>query len=269
LKKLVIFDLDGVIYLGDEPLPHAAETLKTLRKRGLGVSFLTNNSTRSRKSYSDKLNSMGIEAGEHEIMSSSYATRKYLDSKGALGAKVFIVGESGIRDELESGYTILGPDRREEADFLVVGYDREINYDKLSHALDAVLAGAEFVATNRDPTYPQPGGRILPGGGSIVAAIAAAAQREPVNCGKPDPFGIRFLMDAAGAAPGETLLVGDRADSDMIAGNRAGVDTCLVLTGITTAAEVKTLDGEMKPKYVIENLGELTALLDGSAGGSG
>ena len=133
---------------------------------------------------------------------------------------------------------------------------------------DAVLAGAEFVATNRDPTYPQPNGRVLPGGGSIVAAIAAAAQREPVDCGKPFPHGVNFLVEGAGVSAHEALLVGDRADSDMVAGNRAGVDTCLVLTGITQRGETDTLEGELKPRYLIENLGELPALLERIGGGS-
>jgi len=267
LKKLIIFDLDGVIYVGDEILPHAPETLKTLRGRGLLVRFLTNNSTKSRKSYVEKLGRMGIEAREEEIVSSSYLARVRLDALTGGRARVFIVGERGIADELD-GYTILGPAERESADYVIVGYDSEFNYEKMSHALDALLAGAEMIATNRDPTFPQPGGKILPGGGSIVAAVAAAWQREPFTCGKPNPFGIRHLMERSGAGGEETLLVGDRADSDMLTGYNAGVDTCLVLTGITRREELDSLPPEQKPTYTIDDLGELPGLLERLAGGN-
>lgn len=264
MKKLIIFDLDGVMYIGDEAVAHAPETVSLLRKNNFIVRFLTNNSTRTRKTFSDKLNGMGIEAAPEEIMSSAVATREYLKKRSPEGAKIYIVGEEGLYEEL-SCFEIVSREERTTADYVVVGYDEEFNYEKMALALDALLAGAEMIATNRDATFPAPG-RILPGGGTIVAAIATAWQKEPVCCGKPDPFGIHFLMEETGCGAEETLLVGDRADSDIITGNRAGVDSCLVLTGITTAQEAPHLEGELKPTFIIKNLEELSGLLESISG---
>lgn len=252
--------MDGVLYLGDEPIPHAAESLGELRARGFGIGFLTNNSTRSRVAYCEKLGNMGVQAAPDEIMTSSVATRHYLKKKSPNGARVFVVGEHGVYDELKDDFTIVGVDERGSADYVVVGYDRHFNYDTLTYALDALLAGAELVATNRDPTFPMPNGRILPGGGAIVAALAAAWEREPYTAGKPNPLGIGILMRNAGAGPAETLLIGDRPATDMVTGKNAGVETCLVLTGVTAAGDAEKLPPEQKPDYVIENLGWLLSL---------
>jgi phosphoglycolate/pyridoxal phosphate phosphatase family enzyme len=268
LKKLIIFDLDGVIYRGDAVLPHAAETVNTLRGRGFGIRFLTNNSTRSRAFYGEKLNGMGVRAEPAEIMTSNVATLYYLKEKSPDGARVYVVGEQGIYDELKNEFTIVSDDERETADYVVVGYDRNFNFDKLTLAFEALQAGAELVATNRDPTFPMPNGRILPGGGAIVAALAAAWEREPYTAGKPNPLGIVKLMEGAGAAPEETLLIGDRAATDVVTGRAAGVETCLVLTGVTAAGDVAALPPEQKPDYVIEHLGQLPSLdyiADGAA----
>lgn len=264
MKKLIIFDLDGVMYIGDQPVIHAPETVALLRKNNFKIRFLTNNSTGSRKTFSDRLTRLGIEAAPEEIMSSAVATREYLKKRSPDGAKVYIVGEEGLAEEL-SCFEIVGREKRTTADYVVVGYDEEFNYEKMALALDALLAGAEMIATNLDPTFPSPG-RILPGGGSIVAAIATAWQKTPVCCGKPDTFGVRFLMEDAGCAPEETLLIGDRADSDILTGNRAGVDSCLVLTGVTTAEEAQHLEGELKPTFIINNLEELPGLLESISG---
>jgi len=252
-KKLLIFDLDGVIYTGDEPVEYAAESLTELRKREFGIRFLTNNSTRSRLFYAEKLESMGMEAAPEEVMSSALATRCYLKERSPHGAKVFVVGEEGIAEELE-GFEIVSPENKEDADYVVVGMDRHITFDKLADAFDALRAGAEMIATNRDPTYPMPGGKLLPGGGAIVAALAEAWGRTPYVAGKPNPLGLNILMRSAGVSPGETLMIGDRPSSDMVTGRNAGVQTCLVLTGVTSREDVATLSGDYKPDFVIDDL---------------
>jgi 4-nitrophenyl phosphatase len=259
LKKLLIFDLDGVIYRGEEPIPLAAEAIASLRERGVAVRFLTNNSTRSRDFYRDKLHRMNIPCESDDIMSSALATRIYLEERSPNGARIYVVGERGISDELAGRFTIVGPEERETADYVVVGMDREFNYEKLTLAADALTAGAELIATNRDVTYPMPNGYLLPGGGTIVAALAAFWGREPYVAGKPNPLGILHIMKSAGAKPEETLLIGDRPSADMVTGRRAGVETCLVLTGVTAPEEVAGLAGELKPDYVIENLSGLLA----------
>ena len=260
MKKLLIFDLDGVIYRGDQPVPGAAEAIAELRARGIAVTYLTNNSTRSRAFYRDKLRIMNIPCESDDIMSSALATRIYLQELSPNGARVFIVGERGIADELTGYFTIIGPEERATADYVVVGMDREFNYAKLTCATDALTAGAELIATNRDVTYPMPNGYLLPGGGTIVAALAAFWEREPYVAGKPNPLGIFQMMKAAGASPADVLLIGDRPSADMVTGRRAGVETCLVLTGVTSADEAPGLAGELKPDYVIENLMGLLSL---------
>jgi len=260
LKKLLIFDLDGVIYRGEEPIARASESIAALRGLGIDVRFLTNNSTRSRGFYRDKMRLMDIPCESEDIMSSAYATRIYLEERSPDGARIFIVGERGIADELADRFTIVGPEERATADYVVVGMDREFNYEKMTHATDALMAGAELIATNRDATYPMPNGYLLPGGGTIVAALAEFWGRDPHIAGKPDPLGIHYMMKAAGAARGEVLLIGDRPATDMVTGRRAGVESCLVLTGVTAANEVPGLAGELKPDYVIENLSGLLAL---------
>ncbi len=193
-------------------------------------------------------------------MSSSLATRIYLQGLAPNGARVYIVGECGINDELEGFFTIVGPEERETADYVVVGMDREFTYQKLNYATDALMAGAELIATNRDATYPMPNGYLLPGGGTVVAALAEFWGRDPYVAGKPNPLGILHMMEEAGAARGDVLLIGDRPSADMVTGRRAGVETCLVLTGVTSAQEAETLSGDLKPDYVVEDLGGLLEL---------
>jgi 4-nitrophenyl phosphatase len=260
LKKLLIFDLDGVIYGGGERVAYAAEGIAAMSALGIAIRFLTNNSTRSRAFYRDKLRLMGVPCESEDIMSSALATRIYLEERSPNGARVYIVGERGIADELADFFTILGPRDRKTADYVVVGMDREFNYEKLTCATDALTAGAELIATNRDATYPMPNGYLLPGGGTIVAALAEFWGRQPYVAGKPNPLGIHHMIKTAGVNPGDVLLIGDRPSADMVTGRRAGVDTCLVLTGVTAPGEVPGLAGELKPDYVVENLIGLAAL---------
>ena len=256
----MIFDLDGVLYTGDEPVPFAVESVNALRRRGFTVRFLTNNSSRTRAFYADKLQDMGFQASEDEMMSSASAARRLLLERSPGGARVFVIGEEGLYEELGPEFRVVGPDELETADYVVVGFDREFNYDKLADGLEALLAGAEFIATNLDATYPMPGGKLLPGGGSIVAALAAAAGREPVVTGKPNPAGIRALLADAGAGPEETLLIGDRPSTDMATARNAGTLSCLVLTGVASPADALALPDVLKPDFIINDLRELASL---------
>ncbi len=260
MVKLLIFDLDGVLYTGDEPVPFAVESVNALRRRGFTVRFLTNNSSRTRAFYADKLQDMGFQASEDEMMSSASAARRLLLERSPGGARAFVIGEEGLYEELGPEFRVVGPGELETADYVVVGFDREFNYDKLADGLEALLAGAEFIATNLDATYPMPGGKLLPGGGSIVAALAAAAGREPVVTGKPNPAGIRALMADAGAAPEETLLIGDRPSTDMATAKNAGTLSCLVLTGVASPADALALPDDLKPDFIINDLRELASL---------
>lgn len=259
-KRLVVFDMDGVIYRGDEALPHASETLGWIRGRGLDVRFLTNNSTRTRRHYVDKLGGMGIAASADEVISSASATAWWF-GRNAPGAKVFAVGEEGLFEELAAVCEVVGADRADEAGYVVAGLDRRFDYEKLRAAACAVYRGAVFVATNRDPNFPESGGRVIPGGGSIVAAIETAAERAPIVIGKPEPLMFELLLETVSARREEILLVGDRASTDVELGKRAGVETCLVLTGVTTAEEAAALPPESAPDHLLADLSGLPGIL--------
>lgn len=255
-----IFDLDGVVYRGDEPQPHAKETISTLRTRGHIVRFLTNNSSLTRAAYADKLGRLGIPASTDEIMTSSYAAALYFVESRAIGRTVYLIGQDGLVQELEAvGMRIVrnSDDPDADIDYVVVGIDRGFTYDKLARAQSAILAGAKFIATNEDLTFPAEGGRILPGNGSLVAAVRAATSAEPFVVGKPHDYALRKILELTGAPRERAVIVGDNLETDIVVGNRAGIHTVLVLTGLTTREQAEAATGDMKPELVVETLAEL------------
>jgi 4-nitrophenyl phosphatase len=256
--KAYIFDLDGVIYRGDELQLGAAETIQTLRSRGDKVHFLTNNSTQSRQQYADKLTRLGVSADPEDVMTSAYATALYLREKTPGECRAYVVGESGLREELESvGVEVVDELDGRPIHFVVAGLDREFSYRKLFNAQQAILRGAEFVATNCDPTFPLEEGLISPGGGTMVAAIQTATAVAPRVIGKPETYSLEKVMALVGATTEETLIIGDRLDTDILVGRKAGVHTALVLTGVTTEEEARNAPEEMKPDWIIRTLAEL------------
>jgi len=256
--RTYIFDLDGVIYRGDELQAGAAETIRTLLSRSKRVYFLTNNSTLSRRDYARKLTRLGIPTGPDVIMTSAYAAALYLKEQEPRGCTAYVVGESGIRDELRAvGVHVVSRLDNGAADFVVVGLDRRFNYRKLLEAQQAILGGAEFIATNGDPTFPLEEGLIAPGGGSIVSAIQTATGVEARVIGKPQTYSLEKIMALAGTRPDESIIIGDRLDTDIGLGKKAGAHTALVLTGVTTEDEARNAPPEMKPDRIIRSLLEL------------
>lgn len=169
-----VFDLDGVIYRGMELMPSARETLATLRKNGNNVWFFTNNAALSRKSYVEKLAKLDIPSTTNQIMTSAYATALHMEEIGAVGKTAYMIGGEGIKEELELiGMKVLADDEEPDAkiDYVVVGIDRAISYNKIARAQQSIFDGAEFIATNADASYPSDGGKILPGAGCMVAAV--------------------------------------------------------------------------------------------------
>lgn len=257
--RTFVFDLDGVVYRGEEPLPGAADTIRSLRQLGHQVFFFTNNSSKSRPFYQEKLQHMDIPADIEHIMTAGYAAALYLLETGAKGASVLAIGEFGLLGELEAAGMELTDE--EPVDYVVVGIDRKFNYDTLVKAQHAILHGARFIATNPDTTYPLEGGRIVPGNGALVAAIQAASGVEPIMIGKPETPAMHEILELAHATAADTVVVGDRLDTDIQAGNRIGATTVLVLTGITTQAEAEAAQGDSKPHFVIERLPDLLNVL--------
>ncbi|MBI2844677.1 MAG: phosphoglycolate/pyridoxal phosphate family phosphatase [Armatimonadetes bacterium] len=253
-----VFDLDGVIYRGMELLPHASESVQELRRRGRKIFFLTNNSTLSREIYQAKLSSMGIPADADDIMTSAYATALYLSESGAAGRSVYVVGEDGLISELESvGMRVVRDCATDCVDYVVVGLERGFNYEKLTKAQQAIIHGARFVATNCDATFPLEAGRVAPGSGSIVSAVKTASGVQPFIVGKPETYPIRKLLEKSGSAPEESVIVGDRIETDVLIGKRLGMRTVLVLTGISTKEDAAAAPAESAPDRVIADLSEL------------
>jgi len=253
---LVIFDLDGVVYRGETVLPGAVETIAQLRRQGYLVRFLTNNSTRSRASYTQRLGELGIPCPPEEVMTSAYGTACYFQEHGLAGAAM-VVGEAGLYQELAAAGLQVYWSWQEAAvgqvDFVVVGLDREFDYQRLTHAQQAILAGARFVATNRDPTFPVEG-RIIPGGGCMVSAIETATGQRPLTIGKPETYLVDLMLRQAGRQGCQAVMVGDRVDIDVLVGRRTGMWTVLVLTGVGTRQEVEQAPPEQRPHQVIEDL---------------
>ncbi len=256
--RTFVFDLDGVIYRGDKPQPSAVETVERLRSSGKLVFFLTNNSTQTRRQYAQKLARMSLPASPESIMTSAYATALWFKEKGFTNATAYVVGEVGIVEDLsEVGVQILESIEGEHADFVVVGLDRGFTYEKLRIAQQAILRGAKLVATNRDPTFPMENGVLWPGGGSIVAAIETAAGVESILIGKPETYSLELILSISGSSAEETIMVGDRLDTDIMVGNRAGLHTALVLGGVTSLEEAQKAEGELKPEVIIPALKKL------------
>jgi phosphoglycolate/pyridoxal phosphate phosphatase family enzyme len=261
---ILIFDLDGVIYRGETAVPGAIPTLHHLSSAGHRLFFLTNNSTRSRRDYAEKLARMGYPATPEQVMTSAYATGLYLRRQGAEGRRVFIIGEHGLAEEMTlAGLTVVPLESQDRADYVVVGLDRFLTFAKLQRAFEEVRGGAAFVATNKDPTYPMEEGREIPGGGSMVAALEYAVGRAPVAIGKPEPYTLEEILSLAGGRPEDGIMIGDRLDTDIRVGRRLGLATALPLTGVTSRADVEAATPDERPDFVLDSLEELPGIVAG------
>jgi phosphoglycolate/pyridoxal phosphate phosphatase family enzyme len=259
---ILIFDLDGVIYRGDTVVPGAIPTLHRLTTAGHRLFFLTNNSTRSRRDYAEKITAMGFPAEPEQVMTSAYATGLYLRHQGAEGKRVFLIGEHGLAEEMTlAGLIVVPLDSDERADYVVVGLDRFLTFAKLQRAFVEVRGGAAFVATNKDPTYPMEEGKEIPGGGSMVAALEYALGVTPVAIGKPEPYTLEEILRLAAGRPEEAVMIGDRLDTDIRVGRRVGLKTVLPLTGVTTPAVLESAAPEERPDFVIDSLEELPGIV--------
>ncbi len=260
--RVVIFDLDGVIYRGHTPIPGAGDVTRWLAAKGYQVYYFTNNSTKTRVSYVELLASYDIVTDAEHIVTSASLTARYFQENDLLPATALVVGEGGLAEELRhAGLKVVrrpaGP-----VDYVIVGMDRKFTYCKLHEAQQAILAGAKFIATNRDATYPIED-NVIPGGGSIVAAVTTAAEREPLLIGKPSPEAGRLIAYHAGVQPHEMLIVGDRLETDIEMGRRARLLTCLVLTGISSIEEIDTVPPASRPHWVLQSIAQVPDLVQG------
>ena len=262
-RQVYVFDLDGVLYLGRTAIPYAADAVRRLLHAGKRVYFLTNNSAQTRADYQTKLAEVnGLEVPENSIFTSAYASALYLKQRGAAGRSAFVIGEPGLAAELAASgglVPVTEPDAADpgDIDYVVVGIDRKFTYDKLRFAHAAIVRGhAQFVATNRDSTLPTETGDV-PGGGSLVAALATATGREPVTIGKPQTHAYEAILADAAVTAADSVMVGDRLDTDIAVGRSAGAGTVLVLTGVTSPEQAKHAPPEWRPDRIIGDLREL------------
>src|SRR5438034_6102898 len=288
---ITIFDMDGVLYRGSQVMPYAKEALDRLRRAGWDVFFATNNSTATRLDYLERLATLGLGGDLDHIVTSGYATAHYLERRRPKPKDVLVVGADGLREEIRAvgidvrdADSLPGSHPPPEAaadgvdpgamrrylvsldlppapDAVVVGLDLHLTYAKIAEAQRAILAGAEFVCTNRDRAYPVEG-RLLPGPGTIVAAIEVATGAKAVCVGKPEPVLFREAIRRAGRreARERVVVVGDSTDYDMVAAHRVGAAGVLITTGLTERNALDTASGEAVPDRVIHSLEELFGL---------
>lgn len=245
--KGYLIDLDGTMYKGTERIEAASDFIKNLQKKEIPYLFVTNNSTQTPAQVAEKLNSFDIPTTEDRVFTTSQATANYIEELKK-DASVYVIGEEGIRTALEEkGFRFAG----EDADVVVVGLDRSIDYEKLTIACLAVRNGATFISTNGDIALPTERG-LVPGNGSITSVIAVSTQTKPIFIGKPEAIIMEQALKVLGVAKEDTLMVGDNYDTDILAGINAGIDTLLVHTGVTTKELLKTYT--IHPTYTIDTL---------------
>jgi 4-nitrophenyl phosphatase len=252
----ILLDLDGVIWLGDESLPGAADAVARFRAAGLAVGFMTNNSNLPVSGYVEKLGRLGVEAAADEVLTSALAAADLLAADLDPGSRVLACSGPGVVEALEAkGFEVVDAGRPDTGPFsaVVVGWHRTFDFDRLDRTSAAIRAGARFVATNLDATYPAPDG-LLPGNGSLVAAVATAAGRRPEVAGKPEPPTVALVRARFG---GRGVVAGDRPSTDGALAEALGWPFALVVSSAT-------LSGDEPDEHAAAFVGpSLAALADG------
>ena len=252
-----LLDLDGVIYLGNSAIPGAKQTIEKLRQLNKGIRFLTNNPQGTTIDFVKKLNNLGIKAAHEEVFSVSKATASFLVYKGFKGKQVYVIGSAGLKSELRShGIHLAKEPNLSEAEAVIASVHSNFNYRELVAATNILDRCGILFGTNRDAVRPTEQGK-MPGSGSILAAIETASGLQATIIGKPSPRFIRTVVkslpDSSMANP---IIVGDRLDTDIVAGINADISTALVLTGVSSREDVAR--SLTKPKYIIPSVTYLT-----------
>ncbi len=245
-----LMDMDGVLVHEAEALPGADRWLARLRELGLPFLLLTNNSIFTRRDLAARLRASGLDVPEESIWTSASATARFLETQRPNGT-AFVVGESGISTQLyQAGYTLTDND----PDYVVLGETRTYSFERITQAIRLIAGGARFIATNPDPTGPSPSGP-LPATGSVAALITRATGVEPYFVGKPNPLMMRSALNALEAHSETTAMIGDRMDTDIVAGLEAGMETILVLSGVTTREEAERFP--YRPSRIVDSVADL------------
>jgi 4-nitrophenyl phosphatase len=243
--KSLIIDMDGVVWRSDAPIGDLAAIFNRIRDRGLKFVFATNNSTKTSEQYVERLKEFGVDVETWQVVTSSQAAAHAMAQKFPPGTKVFMIGEDGLRIPLEErGFEILSVEDAPQAQAVVMGLDREVSFHKMAEATLLIRNGIPFYGTNTDKTFPTPRGQI-PGAGAWISVITTATNVEPIVAGKPFPFLMDLSMEKLGAQPYETLVIGDRLETDIAGGQVVGCPTALVLSGVSTKDQAENWKPEI------------------------
>jgi NagD protein len=250
-----LMDMDGVLVHEELAIPGAPEFIAGLRERGTPFLVLTNNSIYTNRDLAARLRTSGLDVPEESIWTSALATARFLEDQRP-GGSAFVIGEAGLTTALHSGgYTLTERD----PDYVVLGETRTYSFERLTRAIRLIDGGARFIATNPDPTGPSPDGPT-PATGSVAALISRATGVQPYFVGKPNPLMMRSALNAIEAHSEETAMSGDRMDTDIISGLEAGLETILVLTGVTTRADAERFP--FRASRILDSVADLVPELE-------
>jgi len=253
--KGVIFDLDGTVYLSDDLIPGARQVIEQLRGQGQRMVFVSNKPLQSRTDYAAKLTRLGVPTHPDDVINSSLVLTRYLGHEMP-GATVFAIGEPPLLEELAAGFRL--SEDPDEIEVVIASFDRTFDYRKLNIGFQALRRGARFFATNADATCPVAGGEI-PDAAAVIGALEGCSKRKvELVVGKPSPLIVEVALEQLGLPAGECLMVGDRVETDILMGHRAGMTTALVLTGVTRRADLAHAPAQ--PDYVLESIADVPRL---------
>lgn len=250
--KGFILDMDGVLYRGNHPRTGAQEFVHYLNSKRIPYVCLTNNSSRTSGMYEKKLRKLGFAIDGTRVIGSAYATAQWLIEHAEPAARLLFIGEAGLREELlKAGFSLVSTP---PAEFVVVGIDFDLSYERLKQAAIAIQQKATFIGTNPDRCFPH-GDWLIPGTGATLAFLSTATGVKPMTMGKPELTMMQYALDKVGLPRQQVAIVGDRLDSDILGGRNAGLTTILLRGGVTSDAECAT--SAIQPDYTFDDLGEL------------
>ena len=252
-KSNFICDMDGVIYHGNRLIPHVKEFIEWLEKNDKNFLFLTNGSGRSPRELAQKLERMGLNVSQEHFYTSAQATAAFLQSQ-CPGGSAYVIGDPGLTYALyEAGFSM----NDVNPDYVVFGGSKSINYEQIEKASRLVMNGAKLIGTNSDLVDPSEDG-IIPACRALIAPIELTTGKKPYYVGKPNPLMMRHALKTLNCHRADAILIGDRMDTDIIAGIETDIDTVLVLSGVTAMADLDKF--AYRPKYILKDVGEIATL---------
>lgn len=254
--KAYLIDLDGTMYKGNEEIDGAAQFISYLNDQNIPHLYVTNNSTKEPEEVAAKLNTMGIVAQADEVVTSALATAEFIEEESP-GATVYMLGGSGLSNALTAHGLVLKDD--EFVDYVVIGLDEQVTYEKLSTATLGVRNGAKFISTNQDVSIPKERG-FLPGNGAITSVVSVSTGVQPIFIGKPEPIIMNKALEILELDHSDVAMVGDLYDTDIMSGINVDIDTIHVQTGVTTKEEIE--NKSVPPTYTFKDLNEVIKELE-------